>query len=394
MVPSRSSGADSEGEISFASSRPSSDLFPIQDFQATAEEVIAGSSVKTILQLGSPYGYPPLRRFLHESSVQKGVARRNDEVMVTSGCQQALDLIQRVMAANGETVLIEDPVYPGIRNLLQRNGARVVGVPVLKDGIDLDGLERAIRAERPRVIIVTPNFQNPTGATLPLEARLALLRMTREHGVVLIENDTYGDLRYSGSGLPTIRQLDDRGEVVLLRSFSKIAFPGLRVGWVVGPRPLIARLAEAKQWSDLHTDQLSQAVLLRFAESGRLERHKEKMLAAGATRLEAALDACTRYLPEGSSFTRPEGGMNLWIGLPEPLDAGDLLEHARRENVAYLPGKHFAVSRFEPGTLRISFAGLPPEKIRLGLATLGKVFSNELRRIEAAHRLETAPAMV
>jgi 2-aminoadipate transaminase len=229
---------------------------------------------------------------------------------------------------------------------------------------------------------------------MPLEGRLALLRITREHGVLLVENDTYGELRYHGTAVPTIRELDDRREVILLRSFSKIAFPGLRVGWVVGPRPLISRLADAKQWTDLHTDQLSQAVLLRFAESGRLERHKEKMLAAGAVRLEAALDACARCLPEGSSFTRPEGGMNLWISLPEPLDAGDLLEHARRENVAYLPGKHFAVSRFAPGTLRISFAGLPPDQIRAGLATLGKVFSNELRRMETAHRIETAPAMV
>jgi DNA-binding transcriptional MocR family regulator len=387
-------GVMSESEISFASSRPSSELFPIADFQTTAEEVISSASVKTILQLGSPYGYAPLRRYLHQDSVKKGLAGGNDEVMITSGCQQALDLIQRVIAANGETVLIEDPVYPGIRNLFQRNGARVVGVPMAHDGIDLELLERAIRSERPRLMIVTPNFQNPTGATLPLESRVALLRIIREHGVLLIENDTYGDLRYHGTSVPTLRQLDDRREVILLRSFSKIAFPGLRVGWVIGPRPLISRLADAKQWSDLHTDQLSQAVLLRFAESGRLERHKEKMLAAGAARLEAALDACTRCLPEGSSFTRPEGGMNLWIGLPEPLDAGDLLEHARRENVAYLPGKHFAVSRFEPGTLRISFAGLPPDQIRLGLATLGKVFSTELRRIETAHRIETAPAMV
>lgn len=389
-TPSVNSGT----EISFASSRPSSELFPISDFQETAEEVIASSSVKTILQLGSPYGYAPLRKYLHDDSVKKGVARGSDEVMITSGCQQALDLIQRILAANGETVLIEDPVYPGIRNLFQRNGTRVVGVPVSTDGIEPEELERAIRAERPRLMIVTPNFQNPTGATLPLEARIALLRMAREYGVLLIENDAYGGLRYAGSAVPTIRQLDDRGEVILLRSFSKIAFPGLRVGWVLGPRPIISRLAEAKQWTDLHTDQLSQAVLLRFAESGRLERHKAKMLTAGAERLEAALEACRRCLPEGSTFTRPEGGMNLWIKLPGPLDAGDLLEHARHENVAYLPGKHFAVSRFEPGTLRISFAGLPPDKIRLGLAILGKVFSNELRRLEAAHRLETAPAMV
>jgi 2-aminoadipate transaminase len=241
---------------------------------------------------------------------------------------------------------------------------------------------------------VTPNFQNPTGATLPGPARKAVLRAAREARVVVVENDIYGELRYEGEPVPTLKRLDDSGDVVLLRSFSKIAFPGLRVGWVTGPRVLLARLEEAKQWTDLHTDQLSQAVLLRFAESGRLAAHRVRMIAAGGERLAAVLAGCERWLPEGARFTRPQGGMNLWVRLPEPLDAAELLPRAQRENVTYLPGRYFEVSRHDPGALRLSFAGLAPDKIRAGLAVLGEIFSKELDRARAARHSQPAPAMV
>src|SRR5271169_4859603 len=168
--------------------------------------------------------------------------------------------------------------------------------------MDTAHLER----DRPRFLVVTSNFQNPTGATLPLAARSGLLEAARAAGVPVVENDAYGELRYSGEALPAIKQLDENGGTVLLRSFSKISFPGLRVGWVVGPKPLMDRLRQAKEAADLHTDQLSQAVLLEFAESGRLEAHRARMLRAGAERLAATLDACRRYLPAGARWTRPQ----------------------------------------------------------------------------------------
>jgi 2-aminoadipate transaminase len=209
----------------------------------------------------------------------------------------------------------------------------------------------------------------------------------------VVENDIYGDLRYEGQSVPLIKQLDTSGDTVLLRSFSKLAFPGLRVGWVLGPRPLIARLTEAKQLADLHTDQLSQALLLRFAESGRLEAHRARMVEAGSERRRAVIEACERCLPPGSSFTRPAGGMNLWVRLPEPLDSAELLGRAHAAGVSYLPGKYFAVSRQDPGGLRLSFAGLAPDKIRKGLEILGEVFRNELARTRLENR-EPAPALV
>ncbi|MBI3471109.1 MAG: PLP-dependent aminotransferase family protein [Candidatus Solibacter usitatus] len=380
--------------ISFAASRPAEQLFPLEEVRATCQEVLSGSEAGAILQLGSPGGYGPLRHYLLDEARRQGLLRDGDDLVITSGCQQALDLLQRALVRPGETVALEDPVYTGVKNLFLGAGARVLGVPVGEEGVEPEALDRLLAREQPKALVITSNFQNPTGATLPLAARDQILRLTRAHGVVLVENDTYGDLRYEGQPLPALKQMDGGGGTVLLRSFSKIAFPGLRVGWAIGPRALIARMTEVKQVCDLHTDQLSQAVLLRFAESGRLEAHRARMLEAGAQRLRAALEACREHLPPGATFTRPRGGMNIWVRLPEPLDAAGLLGRSQREGVTYLPGAYFAVSRPEAGALRLSFAGLEPDQIRAGLAILGRVFGEELRRTGAARDREPAPALV
>jgi 2-aminoadipate transaminase len=393
-VPISPAAPTSTPIVGFSSSRPSELLFPLEEFRETCAEVISSPDAQTILQLGSPSGYPPLRRYLLELARTEGIARDSDDILITSGCQQAFDLLQRTLVRNGETVLLEDPVYLGQKNAFERGGARLAGVPVGANGIDLESLERVIARERPRLLAVTSNFQNPTGATLPLASRKALLRITQPAGIIVIENDIYGGLAYEGEAIPTIKKLDECGDVVLLRSFSKLAFPGLRVGWVIGPRALIEKLTEAKLWSDLHTDQLSQAVLLRFAESGRLAEHRRRMLESGRERLHAALSACERYLPVSAGFTRPRGGMSLWVTLPAPLDAGELLPRAEREGVTYLPGRYFAVSHPQSSSLRISFAGMAPEQIREGIAILGRIFKEELERVRAHSPLAEAPAMV
>ncbi|MFN7938303.1 MAG: PLP-dependent aminotransferase family protein [Bryobacteraceae bacterium] len=380
--------------ISFASSRPAGELFPMEEFRATCEEVIHGRDAASILQLGSPSGYPPLRSYLIEEARASGSASDSDDILITSGCQQALDLLQRVLIRPGDAVALEDPVYPGLRGMFQSAGARLVGVPVGPNGIEPSALRAVLERDRPRFLIVTPNFQNPTGATMPLPARQAILQLVREAGVILIENDIYGLLRYEGDPLPSLKQLAPESDVVSLGSFSKVAFPGLRVGWVIAPHQLISRLQEAKQWCDLHSDQLSQAVMFRFAESGRLAEHRKKVLAAGAERLSAVLSACKRHLPPGSRWTHPQGGMNLWVRLPEPLDSAELLPRAEAANVNYLPGKYFAVSRTEPGALRLSFAGLSPARIHEGVAQLGSIFRTELERVRAHRRAAPMPALV
>jgi 2-aminoadipate transaminase len=379
----------SKGMISFATSQPSELLFPTEEFRQSCEEVIASAGIASVLQLGSPGGYAPLREYLIAEARRQGTMGPGDDLIVTSGAQQALDLLERILVKPGEKIAVEDPVYTGVKNLLP-----AIGVRVGPDGLDPEDLSRAIENDRPKALVVTSNFQNPTGATLPLASRKELLAIARRAGLIVIENDTYGDLRYAGAPIPSIKQLDGAGDVILLKSFSKIAFPGLRVGWAIGPRAAIARMIEAKQLSDLHSDQLSQAVVLRFAESGRLESHRQRVLRAGSEKLRAALAACEKYLPAGSAFTRPQGGMNLWVRLPEPLDAGELLPRAQREEVSYLPGRYFTVSHPDPGGFRLSFAGLAPEKIEAGIRILGEIFTAELERIGPARSFEPEPAMV
>lgn len=380
--------------ISFASSRPAEDLFPMEELRATVDEVIRGRDVTSILQIGPPAGYPPLRLYLIEEARAQGLLREDEDLLITSGCQQALDLLERVLIRGGEhSVALEDPVYPGVRNLFLRSGARVLGVPVGEQGVEVEALARALSAARPRLLVLTPNFQNPTGTTIPIEARRAILKQVRKIGTVLVENDIYGALRYRGTPVKPFQQLDASGHVVRLRSFSKMAFPGLRVGWVSGPAPLIARMAEAKQLADLHSDQLSQAVLLRFVESGRLDEHLQRMLRAGRERLEAVEQAVAKYLPQGTAVTRTDGGMNLWVRLPEPLDAAGILPKAQRRGVSYLPGKYFWVDRREPGALRLSFAGLTVDEIERGVRILGEVCREEMRQ-PRADRVQLEPAVV
>jgi len=360
-------------EISFSNSRPSEHSFPLQEFRRLSREVIDSSDAAGILQLGSAYGYGPLRRYLLEQAAQAHIARPSDDLIITNGCQQALDLLARLFAASGQSVFMEDPVYHSLPRVFQRAGAAIVPVPVDDQGLDVDALESLLSQQRPRVLVVTPNFQNPTGGTLPLERRKRIVELAQRFGSVLIENDVYGELRYEGRDLPSLKQLDESGNTILLRSYSKVSFPGLRVGWVIAPRPVVAHLAEAKQLCDLHSDQLSQAVLLRFAESGELARHLQRTRRAGAERLRAALITCEQHLPEGATFTRPEGGMNLWIELPAPLSAQSLLPRVEERGITFLPGSYFSAGRLHPRGLRLSFGSLHPHQITAGIQVIGEV---------------------
>jgi 2-aminoadipate transaminase len=380
--------------INFATSRPPAGSFPLSQFRHLAKQVIDGPEAENILQLGSSHGYAPLRRYLLEQSIITGVARENDDLLITNGCQQAFDLIARLFFPHPEPVLVEDPVYHGLLRVFSRAGANIIPLPVDENGLDLSALEESIVRARPRLLIVTPSFQNPTGATLSLDRRKRLLDIAQRTGLVIVENDIYSELRYTGKPLPTLKELDHSGNVILLRSYSKVSFPGLRVGWVVAPRPVIARLAEAKQISDLHSDQLSQAVLLRFAESGELARHLERSRAEGSERLQAALQACARFLPAGSTWTRPEGGMSLWIELPPSLTAENVLERCEQNGVTFLPGPLFSTRRAHRRGLRLSFGGLTPQHITRGLQILGEAAARELAALDADSRLEPVAAVV
>jgi 2-aminoadipate transaminase len=382
-----------QSSISFSTSRPSDELFPMEQFRKVAREVIDSSDAREILQLGSPLGYAPLRRYLSEEAANQGVLRPGDDLVITNGCQQALDLLARLLFTKGETVIVEDPVYHGLLRVFERAAATIIPAPVGERGVDPATLQALLARHSPKAIVLTPSFQNPTGATIPGPERARIIELAREYRAVLIENDIYGELRYRGEPEESLKKADQSGNVILLRSYSKVSFPGLRVGWVIAPKPLIARLVELKQTSDLHSDQLSQAVLLRFAQSGELARHIERTRAAGALQLKTALNACERYLPPESKFSHPEGGINLWVQLPFPLDAAALLPSVQSKGVSYLPGTYFSPSRSHGNSLRLSFGGLTPAQIEQGIRTIGEVASNELAA-RAERTFEAATALV
>jgi 2-aminoadipate transaminase len=390
------SGPPAHVEINLASSRPAAANFPLAAFRRLTKEVIDSPEAENILQLGSPHGYTPLRRYLMDQALGEGVARAADDLLMTNGCQQALDLIARLFFSPDPVrpVALESPVYHGLLRVFARAGASMIPVPVDQDGLDADALEAVIVRSSPRLVVVTPSFQNPMGTTLSLERRKRIVEIAQRSGTVLIENDIYSELRYRGKPLPTLKELDTTGNVILLRSYSKVSFPGLRVGWVIGPRPFIARLAENKQICDLHSDQLSQAVLLRFAQSGELARHLQQTRVAGLRRLEAVLSACEKYLPKGSSFTRPDGGMCSWIELPAPLNAENVLARAEKRGVSYLPGPLFSNRPAHRRGLRVSFGGLTPEQITRGIKLIAEAAMEELAMLNANSRLEPVAAIV
>lgn len=375
--------------ISFAASRPPEQLFPVEDFRLSCQEVLADPGLQSVLQLGSSAGYEPLRQYLIEQSRAEGVFEAEDDLLITNGCQQALDLIARTTLRPGMHVAVEDPVYPGLRGVLAEAGVEMVPLAVGAQGIEPEALGRS----GADMVVLTPSFQNPTGISLPEASRAAVLRAARQNGIALVENDIYGALRYEGERVPCVKKLGGDAQTVLLRSFSKIAFPGLRLGWAIGPRPLIGALRERKQLTDLHSDQFAQAVMLRFAESGRLELHQQKMIEAGRERLRTALDSAAEFFPKGTRWTRPEGGLNFWVTLPAGMDAALLLERAAREGVGYLPGNVFAVNGGHDTSLRLSFGALRPEQIREGIRILGGIFDRERQEMRRLER-EPAPALV
>jgi 2-aminoadipate transaminase len=275
-----------------------------------------------------------------------------------------------------------------------RTGADVFGVPVDEEGMNTAALQQVLLRHQPAAVAVTPNFQNPTGVTLSLERRHEIVRLLDRHDALLIEIDIYSALRYRGSALPPLKALAPGGQCLLLGSYSKVSFPGLRVGWCTGPRNAIARLVEAKEISDLHSDQLSQAVLLRFAQSGELAAHLKRTLASGAQKLHAALWACENFLPPGAHWTKPDGGRNLWVELPAPLTADELLEETRLQGVRFLPGRYFSARQPHLRGLRISYGALSPQEITRGIEIIGQAAVAQLAALETRYREEPAPALV
>ncbi|MFI7020703.1 PLP-dependent aminotransferase family protein [Streptomyces sp. NPDC050164] len=358
--------------INFAGGLPAPELFDAEGIAATYRAVLAEEPARA-LQYSTTEGEPVLRAALADRTTARGLPTGPDDLLVTTGSQQALSLLATALLEPGDTVLVENPCYLAALQAFGFAGARVVAAPGDEHGVDPEALEELVVRERPKLLYTVPTFQNPTGRTLPAERRAAVAAVAARRGLWIVEDDPYGELRYEGERVPWIAShpgAEDR--TVLLGSFSKVMAPGLRLGWLRAPGELRRACAVAKQAADLHTPTVNQLAAARYLADHDLDAHVTRVAGVYRERRDAMLAGLPGALPEGSVWTRPEGGMFLWARLPEPYDTTALLPQAVRYDVAYVPGAPFYAGTPDRRTLRLCFVTQTPEEIEEGLRRLGK----------------------
>jgi 2-aminoadipate transaminase len=359
------------GVVSFAGGLPAPELFDLDGLREAFAQALTGPDAGRALQYSATEGNPALRTQVAARLTARGLPTRPDELLITSGSQQALALAAAVMLEPGDRVLVEEPSYLAALQCFGLARAITIPAPCDDDGLDPDALEALIAQHSPKLLYTIPTFHNPTGRTLPLERRRSLAAIVERTGLWVIEDDPYGELRYSGEPLPAIASFPEtEGRTLALSTLSKIAAPGLRLGWVRAPRTLLRQLTIAKQAADLHSSTIDQAAAARWLATCDLDGHIERLRAEYGARRDALVDGLATALPKGSTHNRPEGGMFVWARLPDGCDAGELLPRALERDVAFVPGKHFFSGPPDPATLRLSFTAHPPEEIRIGLRRL------------------------
>ncbi|MER6313647.1 PLP-dependent aminotransferase family protein [Streptomyces sp. NPDC001581] len=360
------------GTISFAGGLPAPELFDTEGLRAAYDAAFAVSA-RRALQYSTTEGAPELRAAVAARTTARGLPTDADDIVITTGSQQALTLIATTLIEPGDVVLVEDPTYLAALQCFGLAGARVVAVPCDGEGIIPEALADLVARERPKLLYTVPTFQNPTGRTLPAGRRAAVARIAARLGLWLVEDDPYGDLRYEGSDVPWLAAhpgAEDR--TALLGSFSKIMAPGLRLGWLRAPAALRRAAVVAKQAADLHTSTVDQLAAAHYLATTDLTAHIATVRTAYRERRDALHDALTRTLPAGCEWNLPAGGMFLWARLPEGHDATALLKTAITHGVAFVPGAPFHPTTPDPRTLRLSFTTHTPPEIRQGATRLAR----------------------
>lgn len=358
--------------INFAGGLPAPELFD-RDGVAAAFRYVLEETPAQALQYATTEGEPELREALAARTSARGLATTADQLLVTTGSQQALSLLATALLDPGDTVLVESPCYLAALQVFTLAGARIVAVPGDEEGPDPEALAELVARERPKLLYTVPTFQNPTGRTLPAGRRAAIASVAARHGLWIVEDDPYGELRYDGERVPWIAAHPDAADrTVLLGSFSKVMAPGLRLGWLRAPAELRRACAVAKQAADLHTPTVNQLAAARYLAVNDLDAHVAKVAAVYGERRDTMLAGLGEALPQGSVWNRPEGGMFLWARLPESYDSTVLLPRVVEQNVAYVPGAPFHAGEPDRSTLRLCFVTQTPEEIAEGLRRLGK----------------------
>ena len=372
--------ADMPEVYNFSSGYPAEELFPLKEMETVDREILRREG-KLAVQYGSSIGYLPLREKIAARMKTKfQVNCRAEDILITSGSQQGLSLLGQVFLNRDDVVLMESPTYLGAINAFQINGPTFVEVPTDENGIIPEALETILKTtDRVRMMYVIPDFQNPTGVTWSLERRKAFMEIINRYDFPVVEDDPYGELRYSGKALPTLKSMDTKGNIVFLGSFSKVLMPGLRIGWMAANPEILAKVNLLRQSTDLQSSSFAQRQVSYYMEMFDLDEHVETIKALYRKRRDILCEALGKYFPQGVSATHPDGGIFVWVTLPGGMDAKAISPKALTRKVAYVPGEAFYPNGGNSNHMRLNFSTMPEERIREGIRALGEILKTELK---------------
>ena len=364
--------------ISFAGGLPAPELFPVEGIRRACQDVLAQYGPKS-LQYSLSLGIREIRQFLAQRLRKRGIDATEENILISGGSQQGLDIIGKAFLDSGAVIITENPTYLGAIQAFSAYRPVYVTVEMDEEGMIVDQVEEKIKKYHPRFIYTVPTFQNPTGRTLSYRRRIQLVELAKKYSIPIVDDNPYSELRYSGEEMPSIKAI--AGDwVIQLGTFSKIVSPGLRIGWIAASLEIMPVLEKMKQALDLHTNTFSQYVIWEYCKEGRLEKHIEKLKDAYRLRRDVMLEAMEKYMPEEVFWTKPEGGLFLWVHLPEGTNSTELLKFAIKSKVAYVPGNGFFPNPGGENTLRMNFSNACEEKIREGVKRLAEVFKAHIER--------------
>jgi len=358
--------------ISFAGGLPAPELFPVKEMKAAVDKVFEEHGQEA-MQYGAAKGVTALREVIQQHVKEKeNVDSELDNVLVTTGSEQALDLVGKAFVDPGDTVLVEQPTYLCALDVFRSYGANFASVEMDEDGMKMDALEEALKANpNTKLIYTVPNFQNPTGRTMTEERRKQLAELAEKYDVYVLEDNPYGEIRFAGQHVPAVKSFDKSDHVFYMSTFSKTLAPGFRLGWLVADKAVVNKLTVLKQSADLHTDNLAQFAVAQFFADNDVDAHVKEISALYGKRKDLMLEGIKKYFPEGVKYTDPEGGMFLWVEVPGVDDTVELFKECLEHDVAFVPGDPFFAGEVQPGAFRLNYSNMKEDQIEVGLKRLG-----------------------
>lgn len=367
--------------ISFAGGLPAPELFPVKEMQAAVDKVFEEHGQEA-MQYGAAKGVTALRELILQHVKEKeGVTGALDNVLVTTGSEQVLDLVGKAFVNPGDTVLVEQPTYLCALDVFKSYGAKFVGVAMDEQGMKMNALEDALKAHpETKLVYTVPNFQNPTGRTMAVDRRKKLAELAAKYDVYVLEDNPYGEIRFAGTHVPAVKSFDETGHVFYMSTFSKTLAPGFRLGWVVADEDVINKLTVLKQSADLHTDNLAQYAVVEFLDNNDLDAHVKEISDLYGKRKQLMADGLKKYFPAGVKYTNPEGGMFLWVEVPGVDDTVELFKECLKHNVAFVPGDPFFAGKPQPGAFRLNYSNAKEDQIKVGMKQLGEALQEAVNK--------------